>query len=72
MKLDERRKTDMRGFQSSIRLLREDMKTVVHQMYKVREDVFWYIHTYIYGFILIISHVHLELYHDLNNYKQCT
>ena len=37
-KLDERRKTDTRGFQSSIRLLKEDMKTVVHQMYKVSED----------------------------------
>ncbi|KAG0710050.1 Coiled-coil domain-containing protein 77 [Chionoecetes opilio] len=35
MKLDDRRKTDIRGFQSSIRLLREDMKTVVHQMYKL-------------------------------------
>ncbi|XP_045103231.1 coiled-coil domain-containing protein 77-like isoform X1 [Portunus trituberculatus] len=35
MKLDERRKTDTQGFQSSIRLLKDDMKTVVHQMYKL-------------------------------------
>lgn len=35
LKLDERRKTDARGFQSSIKLLREDMKTVAHQMYKL-------------------------------------
>lgn len=40
MKLDERRKTDIRGFQTSIRLLKDDMKTVVHQIYKVGEVVF--------------------------------
>lgn len=35
MKLNERRKTDIRGFQTSIRLLKDDMKTVVHQIYKL-------------------------------------
>lgn len=39
-KLDERRKTDIKGFQASIKLLKEDMKTVVHQIYKVCKVTF--------------------------------
>lgn len=40
IKLDERRKNDIRGYQTSIRLLKDDMKTVVHQIYKVGGVVF--------------------------------
>ena len=57
MKLDERRKTDTRGFQSSIRLLKEDMKTVVHQMYKVGEDHFLDIYIYIHTLFVLYYHL---------------
>ncbi|KAG7166547.1 Coiled-coil domain-containing protein 77-like [Homarus americanus] len=34
-RLDERRRIDLKGFQSDIRLLKNDVKTVVHQLYKI-------------------------------------
>ncbi|XP_045603247.1 LOW QUALITY PROTEIN: coiled-coil domain-containing protein 77 [Procambarus clarkii] len=35
IRLDERRRTDIKGFQADIRLLKNDVKTVVHQLFKI-------------------------------------
>ncbi|XP_037778588.1 coiled-coil domain-containing protein 77-like isoform X2 [Penaeus monodon] len=35
LRMDERRRTDIKGFQSDIRLIKNDMKTIVHQIYKI-------------------------------------
>ncbi|XP_042883820.1 coiled-coil domain-containing protein 77-like isoform X2 [Penaeus japonicus] len=35
LRMDERRKTDIKGFQSDIRLIKNDVKTIVHQIYKI-------------------------------------
>ncbi|CAL4061125.1 unnamed protein product, partial [Meganyctiphanes norvegica] len=34
-RLDERRRTDVEGFHSDIRLIKDSMKTLVHQIYKI-------------------------------------